>query len=246
MHLPRFFKVILIGGLLSLAGFATVITLLGGNRSFSLTPQASIPATAEVFASLAPTLDTNFTTTLSDNLAGEIEKKNPQGPTATTDGFITLNAAAVVQKTLQEQLKNFNQDSLWPDIDEGRLTITQDANSKDVEVYLGKLKSILSLLETSKVNEDLGRSDFQTLAKDRETAFRDLYATAAPRELLTTHYDLLRVLGAQRNVFTLLAEHQNDPLKAALAYQFQEQVATAAVELGADLSEYLTAHKLTL
>lgn len=240
-------KKILVGSGAALALFLATIFLFGSRNAINVSLTDSTAPLAgdseNTPALLKP--EKNLTKALSDQLIENITAENKNSYATADSPAIAIDANSIVEETLKKQVDNFNYNDIWPIVDEKKITVLTGATAADDSAYLKAMLTIFSSLTTSSLNPDnMEDNDFTALAEAREKAFNSLYATPVPEDLLDIHLRLLDLLGAQRNIYVLVANYKNDPLKALLALQFQKELFNDGQATETDLSAYIKEHKL--
>ena len=231
----RISKRILVGSGVAVALFLATIFLFGSQNSISVPLIASIFNATEEMPTLLVS-DNNLTKALGGKL---IENIGENAPT------VGINPEKIVEATLKEKINDFNPDDLWPVIDEDKLPIIKNVMPGDDTAYLVSMNAIFLELGKSAINtKNPEMNDFAALAGAREKAFTALFATPVPPALLDIHLQLLDLLGAQKNIYFLIANYKNDPLKAMLALEFQKELFLDGIAAENDIKDYMAQNKI--
>jgi|GEM_PF-2074908 len=221
-------KKTLLVSLLAIGGLIALVFAFGSADPLerSIAKKAPLPRFESVgsLAGYGSITKSNTTAGLAEKIAAEIIAENPTGPQATEGGerIAALNPEELVQRALSETFSDLDVDDLRPTIKTNDLIIIQSSEARFAQAYFNSVNDIFkrSFPETLVINWDHPE---QTDTRAFVTAFGktadDLYKVAVPQPLASLHRELLSLVIAQRNVFALLQDYQNDPAQAALAIE---------------------------
>lgn len=237
MH--RFARILAIGGSLAVLLFIAFLITFGGANTISLSDQIRSSATL-----VPPEISSaNLTEVLTTELAKEIVEKNPEGPAETT-GVIPPNPNELITQVLEEQLQNFDVDSIWPLITEDQIVILTPTTEKNRRDYFRDYLDIITtgLPAQRIVSSPPTSAELMTLSRAFKDTMAELSELSVPSEVVDMHIQTLELLGAQANVFEIISNYEQDPLKAYLANQLREVIAQEAAELRGKMVSYSKEH----
>jgi hypothetical protein len=242
----RIFKKVLLGSGLAFAIFLAVIFLFGDENLISV----NYPENSEIGSELA--LNNlngrqNLTDKISDKLADQIIKDNPDGPLA-EDEQITLtlkDPKTFIEQAVKADGEEFSSEDLIYVVEKKNI-LPASVDDKTTQIaYITEVAGILNKnikTEFSTTAEKDGM--LSALVAEREATIKALYKIAVPASLLDIHQDFLTILGTQRNIYTALIDYESDPLLALLAVKFESQVrADAELTIG-KLNKFIESQNL--
>jgi hypothetical protein len=241
--MKRFFRIFLLVGGLALLLFIVVLIAYGGDREVPLNEKITRAS------SLIPTQlrEKNLTDVVATQLAKEIVSKNPTGPLVEgQEGVLIPKPEEIVDNALREQLRTFDPAELRPLILEEDVRVIENPTAADRETYV---TNYVQLLVKRLYNQYITSStpkpeEFLALAGAYKATMADLAAEPAPQDALAIHIETLELLGLQANAFELIANYQEDPLKAILAARIQQSIPAEAKELSKKMLSYIEEHSI--
>lgn len=173
----------------------------------------------------SPVSDVNLTEQAAKNLTQSLINQNPSGP-QTVNGRQMLNvpqAADIADQMLAEAAAKFDPKSLYPEISNSDLRISEDASKDSLINYVAAFNQIVkdaaqkipqNLLQNP---QNLSQDDISQLIQVYQNSVSSFYALAVPRLYLTIQKKELQLLTAKKTVFEALQNYQTDPITAILA-----------------------------
>ena len=201
---------------------------------------------------IAPTNTTsaqNLTNLLTQKIADSISDKNK-------DGFITSNSGEtlisapdpqkMVTELLSETQKNFDPNSLRPEITDSFIKISENNGKEFLSAYFRSFNSILAeaskdIPETLYDENKMSISDFVKTKQAYENAINKFYALTVPRLILEIDKKEIELLTFKKNIFEKLANAEQDPMTALLAtnemLKIDQEFATLTIEINKFIRE---------
>lgn len=240
MH-TTFTRILAIGGGLAVLLFIATLITFGGPNTVTLSDQIRSNA------SLVPPeiSQTNLTDVLTDELAKEIVEKNPEGPAANGGlGIIPPNPNELVAQVIEEQLQSFDVDAVWPYITEDQITVLSPATTDNRRLYFKAYFDILGkrLLTNYLTSSPPTPAQLMMVSTAYKETMADLAAVSTPDDFVEMHIQTLELLGAQANIFEIISQYEQDPLKAYLANLLREDITQEASELREKMVSYIEEH----
>ncbi|MDP3881032.1 MAG: hypothetical protein Q8Q32_02530 [bacterium] len=228
-------------------GLLTLLIWIFGDESYLRTEIVRSPnlSNFEEFKKITSPAKSNLTNDISEVIAREIAELNPQGPTQGSSDetqIAALDPEKLLDKTIQEGLKNFNPDQLRY---QAGLSQIQSTESNIKEKQAEYFEEINDIVNTAFKNAEtinyayLPETNFQSIIASYDDAIGRLYKTKVPSDLLAYHINLISLLGTHQNVYAVLANFEDDPLQAYLAADFGLQIENEIVFLSNDMNQYI-------
>ncbi|TSC89801.1 MAG: hypothetical protein G01um10143_291 [Parcubacteria group bacterium Gr01-1014_3] len=187
---------------------------------------------------------------LSQKITEEIIKLNPEGPSV-IGGQQQINALEpdkLAQKVLEAELGNINYPDLSPSIEAAALKIIKTSDKTVWGNYLKNFRSILTGnfstlgIDFQKPNTE----DFQKLVLAYEKTLDQFYSLNVPEVLSGIHQEEIKLLTIQKNIFTSLANYEDDPLKALVAGKMMPDIQNQLASLGQKITQFMSQNGLTI
>lgn len=192
---------------------------------------------------------TNVTKEIASDIAQELLKKNPNGPVSGPDNnaLATIDPNELTQQVLERAFREIKTDDLRPEVKASDLIIIQSSEPKTEEAYFNTVRKILaenfpSTLDVNKI--DPAKTDFGAFDSAFSQSIKELRQTPTPSALLSFQINTISLLGALRNVFTLIKNYQNDPFQAALAVELGNEFGAELMQVFVDINGYMRTHNL--
>lgn len=242
----KFTRILIIGSLLAILGFAAFLIKFGGDNTVSINSRAAL--LPSVSAQLA---EMNLTDTLATTIAQKVTSSNPADmlPVNNELPVAPPKADAIITQALETQIKRFGVGAIRPSVAEENIIILRETTSANQITYLRTHAQILAKNLQKKYITSKGTpvpAEFLALSKAYKDTMNDLLVVPVPPDLIDIHIQTLELLGAQANAFALIANYEQDPLKAVLATQLQGEIAIESGELKEKMLLYIKEHTINL
>ncbi len=168
----------------------------------------------------------NITNLITQKIAESIADQNKDGFITSSDGKTLISAPKpekMVSDLIAEAQKNFDPNSLRPQISDSFLNISED-NSK--QALINYFSSFLNIINTASKQipdslnnsvEDIQISDFSKMVSIHTQAINSFYALSVPKIALNIHKKELELITTEKNIYEKLANADQDPMTAFLA-----------------------------
>ncbi len=182
----------------------------------------------------------NTTEELAENISKKIIEKNPDGPGSVGAQKLSVpNPESIVNDYVQKGIDGFNYNALKPKITDSDIRIIADESSEAFSTYV---KSFFGILNNG---GEVPSGDPQTALATMIRVYGDyltgLYALPVPKIFAELHKQQIALIAAEKNIYELVQNYEEDPLKAILAMKALEvskseitNVYTEIVKLGAE------------
>lgn len=151
----------------------------------------------------------------------------------------------LVDDYLTEAIQDFDITNLRPPADTAKITVIPENGSTVLEDYFRGLTIILNRLDVITLDsQNLTAADFKKIAGAYEAAGRQLYQLPTPKTVLDLHSRQISLMTAQRNIFNILANYQEDPAKALIAAQANLTLAEEFNDLKNKIQQFIVKHRL--
>ena len=228
-------KLISIGLLVGSLVFASLIIFNKSETSNSLTTntepafkiQDSQLPTAQTDKKLVASKD-NSTSQISKSIAQEILARNPNGPELVDQqsSISVPDPETIVDKYLADGISNFNINDLKGSVNNAKLNVIADKSPEAIKNYFRDFRDILNNnFQSLKIDTDnLSFEKISQLVSAYNQAIKEFYILPVPQTLFAIHKEQISLMTAQRNIFSILENYNEDPLKALLAIQAFESI----------------------
>ncbi len=236
----KFIRILIILAAVLLIGFVFVLIKFGGDNTVALEKQVAQNTATST------DIGTNLTAKLTKNIARDF------ATTATvlsgTAGEPRIVAPQTVTQALDTQLKSFDINTLRPHFTRDSVVIIENPTDASRVNYIRSYTAII----TSKLADNYltsksepVRAEFQSLAGAYKNTVAALLTLPVPNDAVEIHIQTLEIIGAQANAFNLIANYQDDPLKAVLATRLQEEISKEASQVRQKMVSYIKEHNLS-
>ena len=237
--------------LLFLLGLGSYRHTPGGPTKISLVAKPESSGTtgfALALPSFAEPLTTsqNATQKLAAQVAQELVRLNPNGPTLPTGakGATVPDAEKLVNEFLTQGIKDFDYEKLKPTINDADVRIVETEDPIILAQYIKSFFTILSRVPQSLDDPDAGSIDI--LASVYDGYIRDYSALQVPRVLLSIHKKNLISLVATKRTLAIVRNYQADPLQAVLAFKALNNLRADMQTLYTEVALFIAEHQLTI
>ncbi len=164
----------------------------------------------------------NTTNSIVQMISQEILAKNPDGP-GPDPRLAVPKAEEVVNNILAKGIKDFDYETLKPQVTDGDIKITRNADKAALSDYVHAFFAIFS--KTSGAEDAIGADPTNplesagTLADVYGGYEKDLRALPVPEELVAFHKRMIALMAANKKIFDIVAAYESDPMKTVLALQ---------------------------
>ncbi len=251
----------LIGIAILLSSLALAIFILRENKPVAINTEAqtpfetlaSIPETLPITTKIeAPAKDAlpekNITLQVSQQIAEEFLKKNPNGPDLLSgENFVNaiepekLVENLVSGKLGDEALADFN-----PVITATELNLIPAKDKEALRAYLEKFNAVIQD-NAGGLNVDFSNptaEDFDRIVRVGEKTIAAFYALPVPPPVINIHKEELRLLTIQRNIFRNISNYANDPLRAWVSIEMYQQNEKEFAELKQKIADFVKTNNL--
>ena len=177
----------------------------------------------------------NSTQKIAKNIAAELLKLNPEGPSLENDqpSIIAADPEKLVREIFPDQLKDIDLSFLNPEVKISDLKVADSSDKTLAENYFKNLQAILknNLSGVSTLLTDPSKENFAVILKAYKAALPQLYQLVVPESLVNLHKEEIRLLTIERNIFENLANYENDPVMAAVSAQAFETAESKLIAL---------------
>lgn len=174
----------------------------------------------------------NLTELFGKLMVGKIVEGNPGGP-QNIDGEESLvipKGLNLNDPNLGQAFARFQNQVMSPSVDEGKFNIKETIGKEDLVKYIALLhSSYKNLMEnsgfvTKGTDATDGFKNFEIIGRVSADYLKILYSIEVPAVFKEFHKKIVTVTEIQKNIAVVLADHQNDPLKASLVKNLQENL----------------------
>lgn len=191
----------------------------------------------------------NTTNSIAQMISQEILAKNPNGP-GPDPRLAVPKAEEVVNSILTKGIKDFDYETLKPQVADSEIKIIRSASQAALADYVHAFFAILS--KTSSAEDAIGADPTNPLGSvgtltDVYGGYeKDFRALPVPEELISFHKKMISLMAANKKIFNIVTAYESDPMKAVLALQ---ALGTTKDELGqifTDISLYAAEHGIAI
>jgi hypothetical protein len=212
--------------------FTTALIIGGGPNTIPLEYPDTSSAKADKSSAAAPE---NLTRRATEALIKEIGPVDLSKNTNTALKNITSTA-------LNFTVKDFDAEEFFPLVPSSSFNISQDNSSSAKQAYIA---SLLTVIKKATVPipvdpQDASKLNFAAAVALHENALAELSGLVVPKNLVELHRDAIKVMGAQKNILSVLQNHDADPLRALLASESEVLVLAHIETLYEDIANELT------
>jgi len=184
----------------------------------------------------------NLTETFADAIGDDLIERNPEGPSEIdgTEWLDVEDPAALADELLAAALEGFDYQSLKQEVIDSDLRIITEHDSETVvEDYLNEFQLILkrNALEVSLLDE-FSPYSLQQLVNIYQQTVNELYILPVPEEYVSLHKREIELVSAQKEIFKLAGEYNQDPMQAFLALQAIEIIDQELAKLKEDFNRH--------
>jgi len=185
----------------------------------------------------------NLTNILTQKIAEGITSQNKEGFITSNSGETLISAPEpekMISELIAEAQKNFDPESLRPQIKDSFIKISEDNSKASLSAYFLSFNSILSeagknIPETLYNENELSISDFAKAEAVYGGAINKFYDLTVPRMLLGIDKKEIELLTVKKNIFGKMANAEQDPMTAFLAsnelLKIDQEFATLKTEI---------------
>ncbi len=182
-------------------------------------------------------LGENATKKLADDLSKEIVEKNPNGPGPLGSQKISVpQAEEIVADFLQKGVDNFNYEELKPAIADSDLNIVGDDPAALARYYKNFFEILSGNFNLGPAESD-PQNSLDILVSVYENYIKKFYLLETPEKFADIQKQQISLLAAQRNIYRLMRDYENDPLKAVLAMKALDTVKQETADLYTKLAK---------
>ncbi|MFA5173168.1 MAG: hypothetical protein WC435_02100 [Candidatus Paceibacterota bacterium] len=197
------------------------------------------------FESNSPASSRNFTDELAKNVIQKVAEENIENSGV---GVIKLPDKTLINEAVETSLKNFNPESIKPEIKDGSLKISEDISVKAVSSYFSGFQEIL-MNNSSSVNslnpETTVSNALASLIFSYEKMIKEFYALSVPKSVVSFHKEEISLLSAKLLILKQLQNYEQDPLLTLLAVKSDEYFDAKFLELKDSINDYLLKNNIT-
>jgi hypothetical protein len=205
------------------------LALLGGSAVFGVliiqdgrSPIVALPQTENQKSENLPNNSAileNTTQQIAQKVASEL------GPISDLNDLKNIEPEKIIDETILKQLENFDYSSLFPEIKNEDIKIAGSHDSKMKDSYIKNIQAITqkAIAGLSINSANPSPKDFQKLSDAYQKIVANLYNLVAPKNMANFHKEVIKIFGAQANVFKNLASYETDPLKAMASLPLLEE-----------------------
>lgn len=213
------------------------------------TPAGTILSSAENETENDPS---NLTSLFARQLANDVFKNNPDGPTLSENNDLSFFMSNMDQAFISSQSEKLN---LIPKIQDAEIIISKQNSKTDLEQYLNNLKTILVKLNrslpTQTINENNKEIVFQfseMLVKSYAAGIKDMMALPVPQTLKDFHKQEIALVTAQKNVFEKITKEiaAKDPLVGIVAVRYMKKIDEQFAALKTEINAFIKKNNLNI
>ena len=189
---------------------------------------------------------------MAKNISEKIVENNPAGP-LTQNGAKKIKApeaSEIVEKFLAEGLANFDYESLKPKIADSDINISANASLENIEKYVKEFLALTFKPLSGRAEQVADSSDptnaVFSLILVYEERMNEFLALEVPKILAPLHKKHLALLGANKKIFELINEYDNDPLTSVLALNALNLIRAESVDIYRDIARVVIENKIKL
>jgi hypothetical protein len=194
----------------------------------------------------------NLTDIVTNKIGEDIAAKNAEGGLITSGGNQFIAAAKPEQMAtdlIAEAQKNFDPETLRPQIQDKDLKITADNSKEGFIAYFNSLNQMVAAsaekIPAGFVNpEKITVNDFKTTALVYGDFVQSLYGLAVPSQLADIHKKQLELTIFKKNILEKAANAEQDPLTAIISVDSLLKIDQEFVKLKEDMQAWVKNHNL--
>lgn len=241
----KIFKLTVAWGLMIGSAFFSFL-IFNEHRASEPQPSAAITSKTESVPTESLRATENSTREIARNIADEIIKQNPDGPTTT--GINTAKPEELAKKILSEQIENINLSDFTPQVNFAAIRTAPLSDKVSLENYLKNFQMILNN-NFSNLNLDFKNpepGDFQKLSDSYKKSVAQFYTLIVPQKLAAVHAEQIRLMSIQKAIFANLAVYEADPMKALVAIQLSKEVDAGLEDLKGQIVAFIVKNGLKI
>ncbi|MDP2629478.1 MAG: hypothetical protein Q8P45_02125 [Candidatus Harrisonbacteria bacterium] len=188
----------------------------------------------------------NLTKDISGLLAQEILEKNPSGPQSAGNSeelrqILALNPEEFVSQSIEKALEGVDIESFRPSFSEADILLSLSSDAEAEKAYFNAVTSIYAQnfegVAISQENIQSGNLNAPVLAFEKSK--EEMLGLVVPKALADFHIRSVELLIFQENLLRLVANFQEDPLMAYLAYEKLSEIAEEVDLLNQEIDVYM-------
>ncbi|MDD4761510.1 MAG: hypothetical protein PHZ25_00590 [Candidatus Pacebacteria bacterium] len=197
------------------------------------------------FESTSSSISKNFTAELAKNVIQKVAETNIENSSVDA---IKLPNKTLINEAVEASLKNFNPESIKPEIKDNSLKISDDTSVKSISSYFSEFQKIIvnNSLSVNNLNSKTTVSNaLASLIFSYEKMIEEFYALSVPRSVISFHKEEISLLSAKLLVLKQLQNYEKDPLLTLLAVKSDEYFDSKFLELKDSINDYLLKNNIT-
>ncbi len=169
----------------------------------------------------------NSTEKIASKLSQEILSRNANGPELIGEKpwLSVADPEAVLDQLIDETLANFDYQSFKPIVRDSEIIISPQNDKNSVNAYLAFFQNVLSSnVPRFKKDEGFVAENLKSLLTAYEKTVTELKKLAVPSSLKELHKEEIALLTAQKTVFEIILNYQQDPFQTVLALRANDDL----------------------
>ncbi len=181
----------------------------------------------------------NLTEIFAKLIAGKMIEGNPNGSQQIggQESFILPGNLNLADPGLQQKMIAYKNEALSPFVDIKKFNTTETTKKEDLTKYIllihSSYREIVDMAEHNFNADSFGDviKNYLVLGQISEKYLSALYSIQVPTVLIDFHKKITMASEAQKNIAFALLDHKNDPLKASMVGELQEELNALYIKL---------------